>query len=283
MLSGKINFLTIPNVGFAHHFYTDKKHFAKYGGQKSIEIVYVKKGTLEVELDEHKIAAQEGSFLILFRHLNIKLYSDGQTPHSHCSMHLLMDYDFELLEKKADLKNMEGCLVVPFVTPPCAETENLKKMLFSAISDVSISREQNELSSALMGLSILQQLSRIYRKQMRKNQDTQSIIEYKIKKYVTQNINRDFKLEDIAEYLLKTPNYLNFVFKNQCGMTIKQYVNQEKVRILCEMLHNREINFQSACESIGISDISYGYRLFKKHTGMTPKEYLFAHKKTGTV
>ena len=283
MLSGKINFSSIPHIGFAHHFYTDKKRYVSYGGSKSIEIVYIKNGALEVELDEHKTTAPEGSFLILFRHLNIRLQSNEHKPHSHCSIQLLMDYDFELLKEKADLKDMENCLIIPFVTPPCAETESLKKMLFSAVFDVSISKEQYQFSSALAGLSILQQLSRIYRKQMQKNQNSQSLIEFKIKKYVTQNIGHNFKLDDIAKQLLKTPNYLNFIFKNQCGMTIKQYVNQQKVRILCEMLHNRGINFNSACESIGISDISYGYRLFKKHTGMTPKEYLLARKRIDNV
>ena len=33
------------------------------------------------------------------------------------------------------------------------------------------------------------------------------------------------------------------------------------------------LEFKSACESAGITDVSYGYRLFKKQMGITPGEY----------
>ncbi len=279
MFDVKIKFSSIPKVGFAHHFYTNKEYSVKYGYQKGIEIVYVESGELTGEFEKRRFVATEGSFLILFRHLDIKLFSDGQNHHSHCSMLLSMEHDFELVETPDDLKNLEGGLVLPFVTSACSETESLKKLLFSAVSDMGISKEQNELSSALAGLAILRQLSRLYKKQIRQNQDTQSIIGYKIKKYITENINKEITLSDIAKELSKTPNYLNYVFKTRYGVSVKQYVNQEKVRIISEMLHNREIDFKSACESVGILDVSYGYRLFKKHTGMTLKEYLSAETK----
>jgi methylphosphotriester-DNA--protein-cysteine methyltransferase len=62
--------------------------------------------------------------------------------------------------------------------------------------------------------------------------------------------------------------------KEECGITIHQYINKERVRLLGELLQTQSISFQSACSQLGIEDVSYGYRLFKRHMGMTPKEYL---------
>lgn len=278
MFDGVINFSTIPKIGIAHHFYTDKPYNVKYGREKSIEIVYVKSGTITCEIFDKEFTVTEGSFLIIFRHLPISLHTDGNPSYSHCCLRLLTDYDFKLFSDDSQKGIVPSGLILPFVTPPCKHTEELRNLLFSAVSDISISKN-NEFSTALAGLGILQKLSSIYKKILRENKGVQSILEYRVKKYISTNLFTKLSLEDIAKHLDKTPNYLNCVFKRECGMSIGKYINEEKVRVLCEMIQYREIPFGIACENIGITDISYGYRLFKKHTGLTPKEYLSSNKK----
>ncbi len=273
-MSGIINFSKMPTVGFSHHFYSDKEYSSTYGMEKSIELVYVESGGLLGKLGDHEFRVDEGCFLVLFRHLPISLYTDGKTPHSHCCIQLLGDYEFEFLPKNNDDNGLLSGLAIPFVTPPCEETEELKKILFSAVSDVGISKEENGLCAAISGLTILQKISRIYKKRLQENQTIQSILKYRIKKYVASNLSGQTTLDEIARHMDRTANYINFVFKKECGMSIGRYINQEKVRLLCEMIHLRNISFKVACENVGITDISYGYRLFKKHTGLTPREYL---------
>lgn len=278
MFDGVVNFSTIPKVGIAHHFYTDKPYNVCYGKEKSIEIVYVKSGSITCELFDKEFTVSEGSFLIIFRHLPIKLHTDANPSYSHCCLRLLTNYDFKLFGEDTEKDIVSAGLILPFVTPPGKYTEDLRNLLFSAVSDIGISKK-NELSCSLAGLSILQKLSGIYKKILRENQGVQSILEYQVKKYISTNLFSKLSLEDIAKHLNKTPNYLNYVFKKECGMSIGRYINEEKVRVLCEMIQYREIPFSIACENIGITDISYGYRLFKKHTGLTPKEYLSSNKK----
>ena len=81
--------------------------------------------------------------------------------------------------------------------------------------------------------------------------------------------------------MARTPNYLNSVFKKSAGMGIHQYINKEKVRIISELILERKLPFKKACESVGIEDISYGYRMFKKHTGLTPSQYMESQKYSG--
>ena len=71
-----------------------------------------------------------------------------------------------------------------------------------------------------------------------------------------------------------TPNYINSVFKKRQGISIRQYINKEKVSLICELMHHRGVSFKIACENAGIFDVSYGYRLFKKSMGITTKEFL---------
>lgn len=278
MLTGIINFSKIPKIGFSHYFYTDKEYRARYGREKSLEIAYIESGSAVLNVEGERLQIDEGCFLILFRHLPMELHSDGRIPFAHCCMQLVFDYDFEMLSGDIEFKNMSTGLVLPFVTPACKETEELKKMLFSAVRDFGIS-EKNELSSALSAMAILQRLSNICKKNLREKQDKQSLIEYKVKKYVASNLSKKLTIAEIAKYLKRTPNYINSVFKKECGISIGQYINQEKVKFISEIIQKEDVSFKVACENAGINDVSYGYRIFKKHAGITPKEYIFLKRK----
>ncbi|MBR1968959.1 MAG: AraC family transcriptional regulator [Clostridia bacterium] len=282
MLGGIINFSEIPDIGFSHHFYTDKEYKATYALEKSLEIAYIESGNLLFCYENEQFAVKEGSILVLFRHLPIRLYADEKKPFSHCCMQLLFDYDFELITPERTLKSIPDGIVLPFIFPPCKETEEIKKLLFSAVYEYGIS-EKNKLLSVMNALTILQKISNIYKNNLHQNQKTQSLFEYKIKKYVASNLSEKITIDEIARKLNRTPNYLNSVFKKECGITIGQYISKEKVRFIAEIIRKENVSFAVACQNAGISDISYGYRLFKKHMGITPKEYISCKKKELTT
>lgn len=271
MLSALLKFNTIPQIGFAHHFYTDNYHSSYKSQAKSFEIVYVNSGSIEAELYGKTFTAEEGSVFVLFRHLPISLKSSGNKPHSHCTVQVEFDYNFRLISD--DTKPQTGSLILPFVTPPCPENEFIKKELYKIVSDLGISREENSFSSSLRFLEIMRRIDEKARKTMTKN-DSSSVIDYKIKKYVTKNIEKNISLSEIADYLSLTPGYINHVFKETAGMPIKQYINNEKAKKIAVLMQKQGLSFKIACENVGITDYSYGYRLFKKHTGTTPSKFL---------
>lgn len=150
----------------------------------------------------------------------------------------------------------------------------MKKLLYGAVSDLGISRQEHAFCAALAGLSILQMLSGIYRKQIRVAQSSASLLQYRIKEYIAANINRPLNLEEIAAQVDKTPNHVNHVFREECGVSIHRYINEARVRRISDLMQTQAMSFAQACESVGIADICYGYRLFRKHMGITPREYM---------
>ncbi len=271
MQGGELVLKNIPKIGFAHHFFTEYDYKANYGmEQNGIEIVYIKKGNMTAELYGKTFTVEEGSFFVLLRHLPINLYTVG--VHSHCSVSLEGDFEFLYTENTDKYKSKKNGIVLPFVTRPFKETERLKKDLFLVVSELTVSKEKNEMSAVLLALSLLQRLGMNFQKKQGENQS--SIIEYKIKKYVANNISNNFDIGDIAKELNMTPNYINSVFKKRQGISIRQYINKEKVSLICELMHHRGVSFKIACENAGVFDVSYGYRLFKKSMGITTKEYM---------
>jgi methylphosphotriester-DNA--protein-cysteine methyltransferase len=43
-------------------------------------------------------------------------------------------------------------------------------------------------------------------------------------------------------------------------------------------MEDRGLTFRDACENVSITDLSHGYRLFKRHMGVTPKQYISAER-----
>lgn len=268
----RISFDKIPKIGFAHHFYTDEYYFSYSNLKKSIEIVYVTSGGIEAELYGQKIFIPEGSIFVLFRHLPITLRSVDGKPQAHCTVQAEFDFSFSLSDAVGS-DQKKNTILLPFVTEPSAETEEIKKSLFSIISDMGISREENAFPCAIRLLDIMRRLDKIARNSARRESKSSNII-YKVKQYISKNIHKPIALSDIERELSLSSGYINQIFKSNTGVPLGHYINEEKTKMIAALIRKQGLSFKTACANVGISDISYGYRLFKKHMGVTPGEFL---------
>lgn len=270
-----LKFDEIPQIGFAHHFLMNnyvQNYGIRYDG---IEIVYIKTGEITAQLYGKKYDIEPGSILVFHRNMPLTLISPKGSCQTHCSVHIKIKGDILPIEsEECFLKSGSGGVLIPFITPPCQENEEIKKELYSIVSTVGNMGEAGRFSASLCAMGILSKLDGMYRQKLYAKNSGASILEYKVKHFIAENINKDLSLSKIAEAMGKTPNYLNSVFKNATGMGIRQYINKERARTICELMQIQGASFKMACESVSILDVSYGYRLFKKQTGVTPAAFL---------
>ena len=269
-----VSFNSVPKIGFAHHFYAENYNHTREKIENSLEIAYIKQGSLEITLGKKTIIAPEGSVFILLRTLPFTMKTIDNANHSHCTVQLISDFSFEVVKSKEEIPRDFDGLILPFVTQQGKTSEIIKKKLYSIVSELSVSREMNEFSSSLCALGMLELLHTKFKAEYLDNMHTSSILCYKIKRYISEHLCENLNLSDISDSLGKTSIYLNSVFKKDTGTTIGQYINSEKVRLISELMINKGLSFKTACESAGITDVSYGYRLFKKQMGVTPGEYI---------
>lgn len=275
MFYADISFCELPETGFAHHFFTENyREDYGYEDDDSFELVYIKKGKISVELYGERFFADEGSVFVLFRSLPFRLLPADGTYQSHCSIQLSVKHRLRLVSD-SERSGYKTCgILLPLVTPPSDETEIIKRSMYSITAMLGASRAENAFSASLAAAGILHCLSAIYCERRSHSESSRSVLSYKIKKYISEHLSENIRLSDISRHLGKTPNYLNGIFKSENGVSIMKYMSLERVRFLCELLSNKNLTFADACENAGIYDVSYGYRLFKKHMGMTPGEYL---------
>ncbi|MBQ9859458.1 MAG: helix-turn-helix transcriptional regulator [Clostridia bacterium] len=268
-----LSFTGLPKVGFAHHFYTENYGTYQAPDDSTFELVYIKQGGITVELYGERFTAQPGSLLLLYRHLPARLTSTDSTAQSHCSVQFSLPCEVTIRWEGTPPPADFAGILLPMVYPPGEETERIKRELYGIVSDLGISREENERSASLRVVGLLGRLSSLYGRNL--HSSASSVLSYRVKRYIAAHLGRrSITLQQLAAELDKTPNYINAVFKSVNGITIHQYINRERVRMMADLMEHRGLSFQEACENVGVEEPTYGYRLFKKQMGVSPGEYL---------
>ena len=91
--------------------------------------------------------------------------------------------------------------------------------------------------------------------------------------YIDDNYMKDISSSDIANFIRLNRSYLFKLFKQQTGMSVSQYLIQYRINKACEFLTEYNFSIGQIARMVGIDDIYYFSKLFKKITGLTPTEY----------
>ena len=76
---------------------------------------------------------------------------------------------------------------------------------------------------------------------------------------------------EIAEAIHLNPDYLSFSFHKEFGNTLTAYIAAERMDQAKYLLKNTTLPVQQIAEQVGIPNLSYFYRQFKKASGTTPQ------------
>lgn len=87
------------------------------------------------------------------------------------------------------------------------------------------------------------------------------------------DLSADLSLKANAAYLNVSAGYLSGLFKREVGRTLTDFVNGRRVEQAAYMLRSTRLSVSAIAQSCGIADDNYFSRMFKKHTGKTPKQY----------
>jgi iron complex transport system substrate-binding protein len=95
--------------------------------------------------------------------------------------------------------------------------------------------------------------------------------------YIRENCRQSITLETIAGHFHYSTRYLTRVFKRRFGMTPNDYLTKTRMEWTRRLLAHTDASIREAAESVGYTDIYYFSKLFKKITGITPRQYKLQH------
>ena len=92
--------------------------------------------------------------------------------------------------------------------------------------------------------------------------------------YLYTNYARNLTGEIIEKELSYNFDYLNQLFKKNLNITIFQMLTNIRISVAKNLMITSTLPIKSIAEQIGFRDQSYFSKIFKKHTGYTPKQYI---------
>ena len=97
----------------------------------------------------------------------------------------------------------------------------------------------------------------------------------KILNYIKENYAHQIKIEDIAKNNNISRNYLYTMFKNEFGVSPKEYLLSLRLEKAKDLLQDTscDLTVGQIAFATGFTDPLYFSRIFRKKTGITPQQY----------
>lgn len=182
---------------------------------------------------------------------------------------------------KDEIRHMRnrGIVVVTLASRAAIRGGLLPEVSFS-LSDIFIQKLEEESDPAVL-LNMMHQFEFQYAEMVadlnaqkagrpKKNQNPR--IE-KCKDYIFQHLHEKISVQNMADELFLNANYLSELFHQHEGITITDFILKEKVNLTKNLLSYSPYTYSEIAAYLGFSSQSHLGKIFKKHTGLTLKQY----------
>ncbi len=99
--------------------------------------------------------------------------------------------------------------------------------------------------------------------------------------YVYEHLNEKIRVIDIAGELNLSVPYLSNLFHKETGITINRYINKKRIETASRMLIYSDYEAADIANFLAYSSHSRFIEVFKRETGLTPRDYRKKYYNTG--
>ncbi|MCM3440492.1 AraC family transcriptional regulator [Metabacillus halosaccharovorans] len=92
-------------------------------------------------------------------------------------------------------------------------------------------------------------------------------------RYIYKHLYDNISITQIADFVGVSPVHLSSLFKKEVGQTLKNYIQQEKIEEAKKLIILTDTSFLDISVLLNFNDQSYFTKVFRKVTGLTPKQY----------
>lgn len=94
-----------------------------------------------------------------------------------------------------------------------------------------------------------------------------------ILKFIEENLNRKFTIEELGQNFFLGKTQLIKLFKDKYGVTPIKYAQLQRIEMAKYYLAKTDEPISTLHDKLGFEDVKYFSKLFKKITGISPSEY----------
>ncbi|MCR5451045.1 MAG: helix-turn-helix domain-containing protein [Lachnospiraceae bacterium] len=147
------------------------------------------------------------------------------------------------------------------------------------LSDITIQKlEASRDPVNAMNISVDSQLHyaklvREIKSETRQNENRANLHISHCKDYVFAHLHDKISVKEIANAVALDENYLSALFKKNEGISLKEYIQKEKINLAKNLLSYSSYSYIEIATYLGFSSQSHFGKVFKDITGMTPRKY----------
>ncbi|WP_414048956.1 helix-turn-helix domain-containing protein [Macrococcus animalis] len=95
----------------------------------------------------------------------------------------------------------------------------------------------------------------------------------KVIQYIELHLDHSLTLNELAENVNVSPNYLSNIFNKEVNTSISQFINQMRVSKAVELIERTSMSMRDIAQYVGFKNQSYFTKCFKLFMGTSPLQY----------
>ncbi len=192
--------------------------------------------------------------------------------------------DNEVINLTKDLftyyKTIEGCTLAD-VKYHCYQLSNQCRIILNEYLNANTPAVSSSMQNVISHIFTIEDLEKYYTQfflnitNMIRPQSIYAIDDVieKIKIYMQRNIQKNLTQEFISSLFFINRSYLSTLFKERTGKKFVNYLNELRIQSAQQQLIHTNRKMYQIARSTGYENVKYFFRVFKKHTGLTPEQY----------
>ena len=158
-------------------------------------------------------------------------------------------------------------------------TARFLKELGGNIDQIS---EMNQVEALLVNITTTAQIREQAKKVLAKaiafrdkqTQSQYSAIIFRAKDYIEHHYtDPDMSLTQVANHVNRSPSHFSTIFGQEAGLTFRDYLTKVRIEKAKDLLSTTMLNSSEIACGVGYKDPHYFSSVFKKITGLSPKEF----------
>lgn len=106
-----------------------------------------------------------------------------------------------------------------------------------------------------------------------KKEDIRNYVILKAINYIKEHYKENISLEQVAQYLELTPEYLSTLFNREVGINFTTFLKRFRISQAKRLLRGSDMKIYEIALETGYRDPKYFNRVFKEETGFSPGDY----------
>ena len=248
-----------------------------------MELVYVEKGEYDVFIDLEGYHVKKGDIVIVNPYLlhSFRQYNDERTVFRTIifNINMLTGNNTDACAIKYLTPYLEGFYINPIViSPDSSHYDELKECVLKLIAEFDNKEKFYEIKIKAELFNMFHILFNHFfmpdvHEPSIKDNTTRNI--KTILDYIEANYMKTITIDELAESVNLSKHYFMRFFKKYMGMTCIEYINDYRLNVATNLLLTTGMQITEVAAQIGITNLSYFNRIFKKKYNMTPKEYRY--------